>query len=68
MLNLILGLKSVLYWALKAVVLGRPEVLGRNSNQLGFRHTFASQKMRAKAAGQRVLWTPTLATSFGGEK
>ncbi|MFT5717180.1 MAG: hypothetical protein ACI9T7_001366 [Oleiphilaceae bacterium] len=47
--------------------LGRTLKVWRYSNQLSFRHTFASQKMSSKPTGQRELWTPYWATSIGGE-
>lgn len=40
------------------VDIGRTEKLCGYSNPLRLRHTFASQKMRTQAGGQRELWTP----------
>lgn len=68
MFDLILALTRLLNWAGECFDLGRPVKLVRYSNQLRFRHTFASQKMSSKAAGQRGLWTPYWTTSYGGEK
>jgi hypothetical protein len=64
----ILALKRIWILAGDFFDLGRTLKVWRYSNQLGFRHTFASQKMSSKPAGQRELWTPNLATSCRGEK
>lgn len=64
----ILALKQIWILAGDCLDLGRPVKLVRYSNQLCFRHIFASQKMSSKAAGQRALWTPNSATSYGGVK
>lgn len=36
------------------------------SNPLRLRHTFAPQKMRTQAWGQRALWTPYFTNTKGG--
>ncbi|AOW75554.1 hypothetical protein A3Q34_00845 [Colwellia sp. PAMC 20917] len=38
--------------------IGRTRKLCGYSNPLRLRHTFAPQKMRTQAWGQRALWTP----------